>query len=223
MPTTNTTRTEPVRSLLLCVLALALATVGYRHFQNGVAEDDAVPIPVYMISHQIAPKVAYVNAALALAKADPNNGVATLQRAEASIRSGSSGHKVVDEIEAGLMKAPASSRGWTLLSEALYPANKKFAALALGQALILAPREYWLVGPQVLDAARLWDNLDADAQSAALAKTRLMWSETILHSHLKTVLGTPEGAVLVARSLSHDEIRALNRWLIQEHSNASRP
>jgi hypothetical protein len=222
MPTINIMPTEIVRSFLLCVLAAMLATVGFWHFRDGVAEDAAIPIPVYMISHNTMPKVAYIDAAFALAMADPKNGIATLQKAEALMRAGNDGRKVVDDIEAGLTRAPASSRGWTLLSEALYPTNKAFAARALAQALILAPREYWLVGPQILDAARLWSELDSDTRQLALAKARLMWSENVLHPHLKTVVATPEGAALMVRSLSSDEIRALNRWLIQERSRESR-
>ena len=207
-----------VGSVLLSLPALALGFFAAAHFSDGLAADAAIPVPVYMIAQIAMPKAAYEDAAAALMRADACNGTAAIARAEAGLRSGASPAAQVPILTRGLLQEPASARGWTLLSEALLPTDKASAARALSQALILAPREYWLVEARAHDAALLWKYLDADTQARALEQTRMLWQEPALRGQLRRLLFTREGVDLVARAFAgrQDEVREMNRWLSAE-------
>lgn len=206
------------RGIVLAVPALLLGYFGAVHFLDGLAVDAAIPVPVYMVAQVPMPKPAYIAAADALSYADPRNGHAMLAAAEARWHAGEPPGRLVATIRRGLTREPASARGWTLLSEVLYRSDKKRAAPALSQALILAPREYWLIGARAKDAALLWPNLDPASRSMALNQARLLWQEPQLHGQLRELLRSPEGAALVSRAFNQDEIRRINRW----HSRAQR-
>ncbi len=97
--------------------ALALAAFAYFDFCDGLARDAAIPVPTYMIAQVAMPRAAYQDAVAALASADPHDGDATIARGEASLRSGMRPLDVAPVLIDGLEHAPASSRGWLLLSE----------------------------------------------------------------------------------------------------------
>ncbi len=212
-----------VGSALLSLPALALGIFAAAHFSNGLALDAAIPVPVYMVAQIAMPKVAYEDAAAALARADGRDGAAAIARAEAELRSGASPIEQVPILTQGLRREPASARGWTLLSETLLPTDKKKAALALSQALVLAPREFWLVEARAHDAALLWDYLDAETRARALEQTRMLWEEPILRGQLRRLLLTPEGVTLAARAFTgrQDELREMNRFLSSERRRAA--
>ena len=205
-------------SVLLSLPALALGFFATAHFSDGLAVDAAIPVPVYMIAQIAMPKAAYEDAAAALARADARNGNAAIARAEAKLRSGASPAAQVPILTRGLLHEPASARGWTLLAEAWLPTDKKDAARALSQALVLAPHEYWLVEARAHDAALLWDHLDAETQASALEQTRMLWQEPVLRGQLRRLLFTREGVALAARAFAgrQDDLREMNRWLSTE-------
>ncbi|MGA7676570.1 MAG: hypothetical protein WCA78_16175 [Rhizomicrobium sp.] len=201
---------------ILCLIpAIALGAFAVPHLLDGFAVDAAIPVPVYMIAQVPMPKAAYEDAVVALGRADPRDGDAAIARAEASLRSGAQPLSQVPTLTQGLTQVPASARGWTLLSEAWLATDKRNAARALGQALLLAPHEYWLVGPRALDAAMLWPYLDADAQAQALEQTRMLWEEPLLRGQIRPLLFSSEGVSLVTRAFAsqQDELRDMNRWL----------
>ena len=198
--------------VLLAVPAFVLGTSGFVHFRDGVAVDAAIPVPVYMVAQVPLPKNAYIAAADALSQADPRNGHAAIAAAEASRHAGEQPGRLVPLLQQGLIHEPASARGWTLLSEVLYPVDRKKAAAALSQALILAPRDYWLIGARAKDAALLWSDLGPDAQVAALGQVQLLWQTKKLRGQMRELLRTPDGAALVTRAFGQDDIRAVNRW-----------
>ena len=205
-----------VGSALLLLPALALGYAASAHFADGVAVDAAIPVPVYMIQQIAMPKVAYEDAAAALAKADARDGEAAVARAEASLHGGALRADAVALLVQGLTQEPASARGWTLLAESLEPADRKSAARALSQALVLAPRDYWLIGARAQDSGRLWPELDRDAQAQALEQTRTLWEVPELRGQLRHLLTSPKGVALVAKAFAgrEDELRIMNRWLV---------
>ena len=216
-------RTIPERqtavAILLVLPALVLGVFGYIHMRDGAATDAAVPVPVYMIAQVSMPRAAYIDAAAALSKADPRNGEAGIARAEALLRAGEPNRPSAEELLArALTHQPASARGWTLLSEAALPHDRKLAARALRRALLLGPRDYWLMEARAQDAALLWRDLDHDTQAIALGQVRMLWREQSLRKQLLQLLRTPEGMALTARAFADrdDEIRAMNRWLSRE-------
>lgn len=218
---TATANTTPIRVLaggLMLMPAVLLGIFGYAHFRDGIANDSAIPVPVSMVAHLSLPKSAYADAAVALANADPRNGDAAIIRTEAGMRTEAGPEQLADALEDGLSHAPASARGWLLLCDARYSSDKPGAARALSQSILLAPREFWLIGLQVLDAARLWSDLDKDTQTRVLVEMRLMWAEPVLRAHLLTVLRSPQAAALATRAFSQDDIRAINRWASREQS-----
>jgi len=208
---------------LLSLPALVLGFFAATHFFDGLATDAAIPVPVYMVAQIAMPKAAYEDATAALARADTRDGTAAIERAEAGLRSGVSPAGQVPVLTQGLQHEPASARGWMLLSEALQPTDKAAAARALSQALVLAPREYWLVEARAQDAALLWDHLDAESQARALEQTRMLWQEPILRGQLRRLLLTQDGVDLVARAFAgrQDEVREMNRWLSAERRRAA--
>lgn len=203
---------------LLLLPALVLVWFAVVHLRDGAATDAAVPVPAYMIAHVEMPKAAYEDAAAALAAANRRNGEAAIALAEARLYAGAPPAGSVAILKAALTHDPSSARGWTLLCETTMQDDRKLAARALGQALVLAPREYWLMQARVQDAALLWSDLDPEAQAMALQQTRMLWQEPLLRPQLLEVLRTQEGVALTARAFAHreDEIRAMNRWLSRE-------
>lgn len=216
--TANITPTRYWRSALLLVPGVALAVLGYARFSDGLAQDGAVPVPVYMIAQKPLPRLAYVHAAESLANANAQNGEAALQRAEARMRTGEGSAVVVQNIRSGLLHQPTSPRGWLLLSEA--SGDKRLAARALSQSILLGSREYWLVLPRLLDAAKQWNNLDYETQAAVLAQVHMLWETPTLKTQIVTLCQSKEGAALVSRAFSPDEIRDINRWLVHARQEA---
>lgn len=225
--TANTTTTERllriVTGALMLSPAVLLGIFGWAHFSDGLARDAAIPVPVYMVAEIALPKAAYASAAAALARADHRDGQATIAQAEARQRSGEQATQVVPLLVAGLSRQPASPRGWTLLSEVLFPSHKVSAARALSQALVLAPREYWLVGRRAKDASAMWPWLDADSREQAVAQTRLLWTHPPLREQLKILLQSPDGAQTTTRAFGEDDIRSINRWYSRESWRSPQP
>ena len=207
-----------VGSVLLSLPGLVLGFFAAAHFVDGLAVDAAIQVPIYMVAQIAMPKAAYEDAAAVLARADARDGTAAIAHAEARLHSGASPAAQVSILTQGLLQEPASARGWTLLSEVLLPTDKEGAARALSEALVLAPREYWLVESRAHDAALLWKYLDAETQTRALEQTRMLWEEPILRGQLRRLLLTQEGVDLAARAFAgrQDELREMNRWLSAE-------
>jgi hypothetical protein len=206
---------QSLTAALLLIPAIVLCAYAAPHFLNGVAVDGTIPVPNYMIAQIAMPKAAYEDAVIALAQASPRDGSAAIARAEAALHAGAQPLSQAPILTQGLMQEPASARGWLLLSNVWAPADKRKAAQALAQALVLAPHDYWLIGARAKQAAILWPDLDADTQALALEQARMLWEEPILRSQLQPLLSSPEGVHLVARAFAGqpDEIREMNRWL----------
>jgi hypothetical protein len=207
------------------VPALLLAFGAIPRVQDGLGTDAAIPVPSYMIAERAMPRAAYVDAIAALSSANPRNGDARIARAEAGLHAGAAPAQIVPEAEEGLASAPASARGWLVLSVAELPGNRRKAAQALSQALLLAPRDYWLVGPRAQMAAALWPEIDQDSRIAALAQARMLWEEPPLRSQLEPLLNSVAGVALARRAFAGrgDELRAMNRWLAEQRRRRAPP
>jgi hypothetical protein len=207
-----------VMAAALLIPAIALGILGLQQLWDGMARDAAVPVPLYMVEQVSMPTAAYRGAAEALARANARDGEALLQRGEALLRTSAPAATVVAIAEKGLLLEPASARGWTVLAEALMVSDKAKAAEALSQALILAPRDYWLVAVRAQDSALLWDQLDSDNRQIAIGQARMLWQEPALHPMLFKFLKTPVGTAFETKAFvgEPDEIRAMNRWVRTE-------
>ncbi len=198
---------------------LLLAWSAVAHLRDGLAWDAAIPVPNGMIEQIPLERAEYQRAADALSRADPADGDAQIAAAEARMHLRPSAGMQIAGLREGLEDNPASARGWTLLSEALFATDRPHAASALAQALILDPDDFWLAGARARDAAVLWYDLDDDdARAAALRQTRLLWEEPQLRGQLHILLSTRAGVRLVqdAFATDVDELRALNRWVSAE-------
>ena len=206
---------QTLTAALLLIPAIALCLYALPHFRDGVAVDEAIPVPNHMIAQIAMPKPAYVDAVIALRQASPRDGDAAIAQAEAALHAGAMPFSQVPVLTQGLTQEPASARGWLLLSEVWASIDQKKAAQAMAQALLLAPHDYWLIGPRAKQAAFLWSYLDTDTQALALQEARMLWEEPILRGQLQPLLSTPEGVRLATRAFAGqpDEIRAMNRWL----------
>ncbi len=209
---------QAVGNILWLVPAVVLAFAAVPHFLDGLAVDAAIPAPVYMIAPGPMPKSAYEAAVTPLGRADPRDGDAAIARGEAALRSGARPLSQVPALSEGLTQEPASARGWTLLSEAWMPTDKRKAARALAQALLLAPNEYWLAGARVQDAALLWPYLDGDTRAQALDQTRALWEEPLLRSQIRPLLISPDGKHLLERAFPNqkNKIGDIHWWLSRE-------
>lgn len=202
-----------------CILALVpvlvLGVASLPHIADGQALEAAIPVPNYMVQRLLLPQAAYASAHVALQGVDWQDGAGIITGAEAALQSGIPPQTQVAPLRQGLMRQPASTRGWVLLAEAALPVDRQLAAAALGQALLLGPRDYFLAGLRVQYAALLWPELDAFAQRSALAQTQLLWDEESLRPQLRIVLAAPGGVAIVAKAFAdrRDDIRAMNRWL----------
>ncbi|MDR3527560.1 MAG: hypothetical protein P4L57_09790 [Rhizomicrobium sp.] len=206
---------QAIVNVVLLLLAIASGWFAIPHWRDGVAIGDAIPVPAYMVAQIPMPKLAYDDAVHALGRADPENGWAHIARAEAARQYGGAPQTQISEIERGLSLTPASSRGWTLLSEAWLPTDQRLAAKMLSQALLLGPNDFWLIGPRVQDAAVLWPYLDQDSKDLALAQTRMLWEVPVLRGQLRVLLRSADGVNLASRAFKNrqEEVRQMNRWL----------
>lgn len=218
--TANITPIKVVVVALLLLPAILLAVYGGARFSDGVAWDNSVPVPVYMVAQRAMPIQAYAHAAESLDRANPRNGAAILAATEAKLHAGENRKDLVASARDGLAHMPASPRGWLLLSELTAPESKKLAAAAISQSVMLGPREYYLLTPQLQDAARLWADLDLDTQKSVLAQVQMLWNTPILRDNLVVLCATPDGAAMVSRAFSVDEIREINRWLAHKRRKA---
>lgn len=212
-----------LRNAVLLIPAAVLAFFAYAHFRDGLAQDGAVPVPVYMVAQRPLPAVAFVHASESLADASPRDGEPILQRTEARMRAGENPEILKTAAQDGISRMPASPRGWLLLSELTSHSDKNLAGQALAQSMLLGPREYWLIAPRLVDAAKQWQNLDRDTQAAVITQVRLLWNTPLLQPKMATLCATPEGAALVTRAFSADEVRAINRWLTRERERSAEP
>ena len=216
---------QSLTAALMLIPALMLGVYALPHFMDGVARDGAIPVPNYMIAQIAMPRAAYVDAVMALRQASPRDGDAAIARAEAALHAGAPPFSQVPVLTQGLSQEPASARGWLLLSNVwASTTDKKKAAQALAQALVLAPHEYWLIGARARQAALLWPYLDTDTQALALEQARMLWEEPLVRSQLPPLLSSREGARLVTRAFAGqpDELREMNRWLSAQARQQSR-
>lgn len=212
------------RCIGLLVPVLLLILVATPRLKSGFAIDAAYPVPVLMIADFSLPQTSYLDTAAILATAHPDDGETILQRAEALSLAQPQSELVVELLQDGLEKSPASVRGWALLAGQLDAVDQQRAARALGQSFLLGPYEYYVAPKRVRQAATLWDELALDARATALEQTRLLWTEEALNDEILRLLDTQGGSQLLARAFvdEPEELRAINRWVTTERRNAGR-
>ena len=203
--------------IALLAPAIALIVRGYAHARDGIAWDNAIPVPVSMIVGIPLPKVAYVDAAASLRGADPHNGEAILMAAEARYHAGQPTSAVLPDVRSGLELMPGSARGWLLLGVVAGPRGQALAAPSLEQSIYLGPREYYLIGPRLLVAAKNWDGFDHETKELVLKQVRMAWDDPLLRNTILVLSESPQGALLISRAFAPDEVRTINRWLRREH------
>ena len=206
------------------VLVALLASQGTVLLCDGVARNNAVPVPVYMTAGKTLPLKAYRVASDALANANNEDGIAAVFRAEAALRAGAPAQSVMPILKTALTHAPSSARGWLLLSKVELELHSADAANSLTMSLMLAPYDFWTIGERARLSAILWNKLQVDAQVQALSQTRLLWSEPQLHNQLYQLAYAPGGAALISLSFKGQDatIRDINRWLARAPAEMAR-
>ena len=204
--------------MIALVLPVALVVLAVPHLIDGVALENAFPVPVYTEMDLAVPRSSYVNAANALAQGMRRDGDRAVMQAEAEANAGAAQADVLQVVTNGLAQSPASPRGWTLLAEELSRTDRKQAGEALSVALTLAPNDYYLLGRMERDAGYLWDNLSQDARDVAVNAAPTLWKVPQLRVYIRPVLAMRGGPSLMTSGFHFDpeELRALNRWVEEQ-------
>jgi len=200
------------------LLPLILIAVAVPHLLDGVANENAFPVPVYTEMNVVLPRASYANAANALAQGMRRNGDRAVAQAEAQANAGAATPVVVATLTSALSQAPASPRGWTLLAEELSRKDRKQAGEALSVALTLAPNDYYLLGRVERDAGYLWDNLSPDARTVASNAAPTLWKFPELRVYIRPVLAMRAGPKLITSGFQYqpEDLRALNRFVTEQ-------
>jgi hypothetical protein len=219
---------EPARlrwlwSLALLIPAVLAGVAGYAQFQDGWARDEALPIPNYLLRNLSAPQGAYLDAARALSQTSRANGEDMILQAQAAIAGGADPASNLDLIEQALAASPASSRGWLLLAHAAVGRDRQLAGKAANLGFLLGPYDFWLAGVRAQQAIKLWDLMDADTRTMALANARMLWDVPELRQELLIVLNTQDGVKLVGRAFQgrKNDVADMNRWILDTESRKS--
>jgi hypothetical protein len=206
----------PLRFALL-LPAIAILFAAAPRLVSGLVLEAAFPAPAYMQMNLALTKDYYAAVAQILSHAPSSDGGAQLWRAEALLRSGRPA-EAEPVAAAALARDPASARGWIVLSETLQKSDPQKSAAALVLSLELAPREYFLMPPQMNAGAPLWRYLPPNAQDRLVEDAQWLIGIEQLRPALRDLLATDGGSALVTRALAGhpDELRALNRSLARE-------
>ena len=203
---------------LLILPAAVIIGIALPQFVSDWTTDQAFPVPAYVAINYQLPHETYERAAALLATTDRRDGNARIVLAEVAASAGYSPTQVIPILRAGVESLPASARGWTLLAqEYLVSGDRKLAARALSLALILGPYDYWVAGRRARLAATLWNELSPDDQKASLAQAALLWEIKSLRGEIPGLIQTPGGVALLTRALTPEDVRALNRWMVNRH------
>ena len=204
--------------IIALLLPAALAALAVPHLIDGVALENAFPVPVYTEMDIAVPRSSYVNAANALAQGMRRDGDRAVMQAEAEANAGAAPADVLQVVKNGLAQSPASPRGWTLLAEELSRTDRKQAGEALSVALTLAPNDYYLLGRMERDAGYLWGDLSQDARDVAVNAAPTLWKIPELRIYIRPVLAMRGGPSLMTSGFHFDpeELRSLNRWVEEQ-------
>jgi hypothetical protein len=185
---------------------------------DGVAYENAFPVPVYTEMNVAMPRSSYAGAANALAEGMRRDGDRAVMQAEVEANAGADRSNVISVVTSGLAQSPASPRGWILLAEEMSRTDRKRAGEVLSVALTLAPNDYWLLGRMERDAAYLWDDLSPDARDVAVNAAPTLWKFPELRIYIRPVLAMRAGPKLITSGFHFEpeELRALNRWVQEQ-------
>jgi hypothetical protein len=207
-----------ITRVVALLLPLALIAVAVPHLIDGVAFENAFPVPVYTEMDVAMPRGVYANAANALAHGMQRDGDRAVMQAEAEANAGGARSKVLWDVQRGLEQSPASPRAWMLLAEELSRTDRKRAGEALSVALTLAPNDYYLLARMERDAGYLWDDLSRDARDVAANAAPMLWKFPELRVYIRPVLAMRGGPKMISSGFQYDpeELRALNRWVQEQ-------
>jgi hypothetical protein len=205
--------------VLLVPVALLFLTAVPR-LQSGLAIDAAFPVPNYVLVDYLLPENSYRVAAEVLTGASSEDGQTLILLAEVAAHANLPQQAILNLLRDGLSRSPASSRGWALLAEQIQ--DRRRAAAALTQSLLLAPYDYFLAGRRGREGALLWDVLPVDDRRSVLQQARLIWSEPILYGEIEPLLMVSGGADLLARAFEDEpqELQALSLWIAENSRGA---
>ena len=202
------------RAIVLLLPPAALISLALPRLVTGLALDESFPVPAAMESDRSVAQEDYRRTGVVLSVASPVDGETQVDRAEALWLSGRDATVVLPVVTQGLVRSPASIRGWTVLAQVLQKIEPNRAAEALTIALELSPYDYSLVGRKTRAGAPLWNSLPEDARNQLVAQARLLWSHDEMRPQVLSLVAVPGGADLMTRALSDpDTIRAVNRYV----------
>lgn len=210
----------------LAVPAILIALAIPRLIE-GIGTEQALPATTAAVFERTLPTSNYRVAAGVLSSTLADNGDGLIRRAEMLALAAKGNDAELAEARAvvvdGLVKAPMNPRGWTLLCEIDSHIAPAQAPRCMDTGFFVAPFDWFVAPRRALLAAYLWPRLDADVQSAAARRVRLMWESDSWTDHrarqsLFDVYRAPNGAALLTAGFrtDPDELRVVNRWLMQK-------
>lgn len=212
--------------LAMCVWlasAGALLVLGGWLLMAALPQAAAAPVPVFITMDVQLPHETYVEAARRLSGAAPWDGQSQLALAEARLLAYGPDEAVHQAILRGLVAAPASPRGWSLLAD--WRARRKMdGAPALAMALTLAPFDTYDSARRMRLAAVAWPSLDAQRREIATRLLRASWLRDDMRPWLPGLMAGYGAPFLFGRAFADHpaDLRAFNRWLILRRLRAAR-
>jgi hypothetical protein len=198
---------------ILIAPAFVLLAAALPRMATGIRLETTFPVPAFIATDRTLPQTAYRDTADILASAAAADGESRIAGARAAYLAGDGGPALASRVDGGLAHAPASASGWVLRALLRQTQNPKSAADALGVSYQIAPHDYFLSPMRARAAARLWNSLPADTQTAAKTEIVDMWNNKAMRPKLADVLNTPNGAAPVTAAMADnpEALKALNR------------
>jgi hypothetical protein len=207
----------------LLIPVAALAALAIPRLNTGLLLEEAFPATTYIETNTPLPAASYQQVARVLSGASHSDSETALVQAEAAINAGAVPATIIPKVELALGQSPFLARGWIILASLWTDADRPKAVKAFALAVDLAPREYYLMLPEMLVGAPLWGDLSAGVRARLLSDVDGLAVDQDRRGQLRLLLTRQAGADLMVRGFSgHPEaLRGLNRDLARERLGLS--
>ena len=216
------------------LLPLILIVLAVPRMLEGVALARARQATAASLVEEKFPLQGYAAAASELRSVLPDDGDNLIRQAELVAHAANGQAAGLAQARAiavtGLLHSPANPRGWTLLCEIDDRINRPAAPACMETGFFIAPFDWFTARRRAILAADLWPDLSDDVRQAAARRVRMMWESDRWDDHrvkfsLYDVYRTPNGPQLLGAGMrdNRDELREMNRWLIQQAMYGDKP
>lgn len=214
-------------TIVYLAVPVLLVIMAWPRLTAGLALTSTLPAMNDRLYARPASDASLKAAAANFAVAVPGDGESSIWRAEmlALLAKGDPGklRTVRQMLIDGLKTEPANTRGWTLLCEIDARLSPMDGAVCFDTAFYVGPYDWYTSRRRSMLSAALWPLLDQDTKDSAARRIKLMWDTQIgddypMRDVLYAVDKQPSGPALLQAAFVTDppELRAFNRWLIQQ-------